>query len=154
MFRIAKTVMVATIALFFVFAAFTNITDYQTNFNFVKHVLSMDTTFHSSHVMWRRITNSTIQTAAYWLIISWEAATGIILSVAACKIQSQQKNSLAILGLTMGFCLYILGFVVIGGEWFCMWESKQFNGQTTAILFSCIILLVLLFVASERNSES
>jgi predicted small integral membrane protein len=43
--RIAKLVMVGCLALFALLVAFDNLTDYDTNYAFVRHVLSMDTTF-------------------------------------------------------------------------------------------------------------
>ena len=43
--RIAKIVMVASLALFAFLVTFDNLTDYDTNFEFVRHVLSMDTIF-------------------------------------------------------------------------------------------------------------
>ncbi|HLQ94163.1 MAG TPA: DUF2165 family protein, partial [Xanthobacteraceae bacterium] len=46
--RAAKAVMVAAVALFATLVAFGNVTDYHTNFEFVQHVLSMDSVFPSS----------------------------------------------------------------------------------------------------------
>ena len=43
--RIAKLVMVGLLAVFALLAAADNVIDYDTNFEFVGHVLSMDTTF-------------------------------------------------------------------------------------------------------------
>ncbi len=43
--RITKVVMVASLALFALLVTFDNLTDYDTNYAFVSHVLSMDTTF-------------------------------------------------------------------------------------------------------------
>jgi Predicted small integral membrane protein (DUF2165) len=42
--RITKVVMVASLALFALLVTFDNLTDYDTNYAFVQHVLSMDTT--------------------------------------------------------------------------------------------------------------
>jgi predicted small integral membrane protein len=46
--RIAKATMVASLALFALLVTFDNLTDYDTNYAFVRHVLSMDTTFPGS----------------------------------------------------------------------------------------------------------
>jgi predicted small integral membrane protein len=43
--RITKVIMVASLALFALLVTFDNLTDYDTNYAFVWHVLSMDTTF-------------------------------------------------------------------------------------------------------------
>ena len=42
--RLAKIAMVLCLAAFAFMVTFNNITDYNSNFEFVKHVLSMDTT--------------------------------------------------------------------------------------------------------------
>src|SRR6516164_2198265 len=47
--RAAKVATVAAIALFASLVTFGNLTDYNTNFVFVEHVLSMDTIFPFSH---------------------------------------------------------------------------------------------------------
>ena len=43
--RLLKTAMVASVALFALLVAFDNLVDYGTNYEFVRHTLSMDTTF-------------------------------------------------------------------------------------------------------------
>ena len=43
--RIAKIVMCLVLAVFCLLVAFDNIADYNANYEFVQHVLSMDTTF-------------------------------------------------------------------------------------------------------------
>ena len=34
-----------------------------------------------------------------------------------------------VIGVGLGFLLWFTGFMVVGGEWFLMWQSKQWNGQ-------------------------
>jgi predicted small integral membrane protein len=55
--RIAKIVMVASLALFAFIVTFDNITDYETNFEFVRHVLSMDAIFPGSTLLYRGVTS-------------------------------------------------------------------------------------------------
>ncbi|MEA2725988.1 MAG: hypothetical protein QOF70_463, partial [Acetobacteraceae bacterium] len=43
--RLAKLLMVASLAAFALIVTFDNVTDYASNFEFVRHVLAMDTTF-------------------------------------------------------------------------------------------------------------
>jgi len=56
--RIAKIVMVASLALFAFVVTFDNITDYDTNFEFVRHVLSMDAIFPGSAMLYRQVRSS------------------------------------------------------------------------------------------------
>ena len=57
-----------------------------------------------------------------------------------------KTKGLAILGLTLGFVLWFTGFFAIGGEWFLMWQSKIWNGQTAAFRLAVIFILVLFYV--------
>ena len=140
-----KVSLLATVALFFSIVTIDNIIDYQTNWIFVQHVLSMDTTFKSPELMWRSITDPTIQTIFYWFIILWEFVTAVICWIGTYKLFMNEKKH-AVLGLCFGILLYLLAFIVIGGEWFAMWQSKDFSGQATAGLFATLFLLILIFI--------
>ncbi len=37
--------------------------------------------------------------------------------------------------------------MVVGGEWFDMWESQSWNGQEPAFRFYMTVLAVLIFIA-------
>ena len=84
--RYAKIVMVVCLAIFCLIVVFTNLTDYGTNFLFVKHVLSMDTTFAGNALMYRSVTSPTLWNAAYLFIIAGEGITGILFLVAAIRL--------------------------------------------------------------------
>ena len=149
--RLCKAALVAAMALFFTLVAFGNVTDPGTNLAFVRHVLAMDTIFPDSTLGWRAIHNSALQVAGFAAIVLWEAATAVVLWLGALRLVQARGTAagfaaarpLAVLGLTMGVLLYALGFVVIGGEWFAMWQSKIWNGQATAFGFTAMIGLVL-----------
>jgi predicted small integral membrane protein len=47
--------------------------------------------------------------------------------------------------------LWFLGFVVVGGEWFCMWQSPDWNGQESAFRFVACIVLVLIYTVHDEN---
>jgi hypothetical protein len=48
--QLVKTVMVASTALFALLVAYHNVADYGSNYEFVRHTLSMDTTFPDTAV--------------------------------------------------------------------------------------------------------
>jgi predicted small integral membrane protein len=56
-----------------------------------------------------------------------------------------------VLGLMLGFLLWQLGFMTIGGEWFGMWQSSQWNGVPSAFRFVMVIAAVLVFVAMRDD---
>ena len=84
--RAAKATTVAAIALFASLVAFGNLTDYNTNFVFVEHVLSMDTIFPFSTIKYRSITNPTLHQAAYAVIIATEVVIAVLCWIGAVAL--------------------------------------------------------------------
>lgn len=157
--KLAKIAMTATVALFLTLVAFGNVTDYGSNFEFVRHVLSMDTTFPDSNLRWRRIESPVLYHLAYWIIIAWEAAAAVACWIGAWRLWRARgagfdvAKGWAVGGLAGGFLLFALGFITIGGEWFAMWQSEVWNGQISAGLFMTMSGLTLIFVAT-RDAEA
>jgi predicted small integral membrane protein len=153
--RAAKIALVAAVALFASLVAFGNMTDYETNFMFVQHVLMMDTLFPVSTIKYRAITNPALHHAAYALIIATETMTAILCWLGAFALLRRLRadsrtfnraKPLAVAGLTLGFLLWHVGFMSIGGEWFGMWQSHQWNGVPSAFRFVMVIAAVLILV--------
>ena len=71
--RISKAVLVFAIALFYTILVLNNITDYGSNYEFVRHVLMMDSTFPGNHGMWRAVNSPLVHTVFYIGIIAWES---------------------------------------------------------------------------------
>jgi predicted small integral membrane protein len=154
--RIAKIMMVAALAAFALIVACDNIVDYGSNYAFVKHVLSMDTTFGDSTLKYRAIANETIWHAAYALIIATEGITGILLAFGALTLLRRlwspagifnRAKVWAVAGLALGFGLWFFGFLVVAGEYFAMWQSKIWNGQEAAFRITAVVLGVLIYVS-------
>jgi predicted small integral membrane protein len=153
--RLVKTAMVASTALFALLVAFNNVVDYDSNYEFVRHTLSMDTTFPGNALMGRAITYPTLWTAAYWSIILVEAVTGIVLAWATLQlainlpagaVRFNAAKTYVVVGAGLGFLLWFTGFMAVGGEWFAMWQSKVWNGQASAFRFYVTLLLVVIVV--------
>ncbi|AWM88767.1 DUF2165 family protein [Microvirga sp. 17 mud 1-3] len=155
MIRLSKTVMVAAIAFFATLVGFGNVTDYGTNFAFVNHVLAMDTVFPDTTIRYRAITSPALQHAAYLLIIAAEIGTAILCWIGAFRMFAALRQdavafrgakTFAVAGLTLGFLVWQVGFMSLGGEWFGMWMSQQWNGVPSAFRFIVTILGVLIYV--------
>lgn len=153
--RLVKTAMVASTALFALLVAFNNLADYNSNYEFVRHTLSMDTTFPDNALKGRAITSPSVWTLAYGAIILAEAAIGLVLAFAAFRLAWTSRASSAAfnaakqyvaIGVGLGFLLWFTGFVVVGGEWFLMWQSKTWNGVESAFRFYMTLLAVGIFV--------
>ncbi len=156
--RISKAVLTLFLGLFGLLVGIDNILDYGTNFEFVRHVLSMDTTFPHNALLWRAITSDSIHHVAYALLIASEIGVGLLCIAGAWRLFARRfaapaefnaAKSLAVAGLAAGFGLYFFGFLVVGGEWFQMWQSPTWNGQEAAFRFAASFGIVLIFVALE-----
>jgi predicted small integral membrane protein len=154
--RLAKIGCVAALTLYVALVALGNISDYWTNFAFVTHVLDMDEVPAASHIHWRAVTSPILHHAGYILIIATEifiAALGGLGTVAmtgqlrADAKLFQNAKSLAIAGLTLGFLLFEDGFIAVGGEWFGMWRSPDWDGVPSAFRVALTMLGVLIFVS-------
>ncbi len=154
--RLSKTLLVAASAFYYTLVVFNNLTDYNSNYQFVHHVLLMDSTFPGNHGMWRAIHPPWIHTAFYNLIIFWEAVSMLLLWAGTVRLLRttgktatafQSAKTLAIAGLTVGMLMWFVAFFIVGGEWFLMWQSRTWNGQDAAIrmfLVQGVVLLLLL----------
>jgi predicted small integral membrane protein len=147
-------------ALQFAIIAFNNVTDYGSNFAFVQHVLSMDSTFPGNKLMWRAFTAPWIHHAFYAGIIATETLAAVLLGYGALKLgqgrnapvaEFQKLKAPAIAGLTLVITLFLGGFLTIGGEWFVMWQSSIWNGQTAAarMMDASGIILIFLVMRDE-----
>ncbi|WP_229851953.1 DUF2165 domain-containing protein [Streptomyces albospinus] len=149
----AAAVLTGTVALYVALVVLGNITDFGTNQQYVRHVLAMDTTFHDPDLMWRAITSHTVQDAAYVAIIAWELVAAVVLVTAtvlwvvgARRGSVDRARRVATAGLLMVMVLFGAGFLAIGGEWFSMWQSKQWNGVEAAVRNFTVAGIVLLVI--------
>jgi len=163
MLRAAKILLAFGVAIFYTFVVFNNLTDYDSNYQFVRHVLMMDSTFPGNHGMWRAINSPAAHTAFYVSIITWESLTLVLcwwggLRLArmfnASAADFQRAKNVAIAALTLSLLMWLVAFLSVGGEWFLMWQSKTWNGQEAAFRMFTIIGIVLLLVAQREPEES
>lgn len=152
--RLAKVLMTAMLAAFAFIVTYDNLVDYGSNYEFVKHVLSMDTTFPGNSLMGRAVTSPAIWSLAYAGLIAAEGLTCVLLAVGAVTLiralrrpaaEFNRAKAWMIAGTTVGFGVWFFGFMV-GGEFFAMWQSKVWNGQEAAFRFYMALIGVLIFV--------
>src|ERR1700722_19850412 len=125
--RIAKLALVFAVAIFYSLVVLNNITDYDSNYQFVRHVMMMDSTFPGNRGMWRAINSPALHTTFYLAIIVWETVTmmlcwwGGVRLVKTLRESSAAFNSakgIAIVGLTVSLLQWLAAFLGVGAEWF------------------------------------
>ena len=159
--RVACTVVTALNALYILLVAIGNVTDYGTNLAFVQHVLAMDTTNFGApagtgldpDVMWRAVTSPAAQTVAYLAIIAWEWASAVVLlGATALWLRGRRSRRFgaprrwSTLGFLMLVVLFVGGFITVGGEWFQMWRSVEWNGLDPAFRNAVLALAGIVLV--------
>jgi predicted small integral membrane protein len=153
--RSAKLALLAGVGLYYTLVVLGNLTDFDTNYEFVRHVLSMDSTMPGNHEMWRAITAPSLHLAFYWSVILWEATTALLVwwgLVSLIRVLRQPaavfnaRKRVAVAALTVSLLMWLVAFLAIGGEWFEMWQSSSWNGQEEAFRMFVVVGLVFLFL--------
>jgi predicted small integral membrane protein len=161
--RAAKTSLVCSVAVFYTILLFNNLTDYDSNYQFVRHVLMMDSTFPGNHGMWRALNSSVWHTAFYLAIIAWEILTMVLCWWGTVRLVKALRGtaaefckaaSISIAALTSSLLMWLIAFLSAGGEWFLMWQSKTWNGQEAAFrMFTVVGIILLLLVQPEEGGS-
>lgn len=158
--RLCKTLLVAAVALHWSVVVFNNLLDYPTNFEFVSHVLSMDTVRPANQGSWRALPQPALHHALYLGIILWEALAMLVCwwgtwslarRLRAERREFERAKSPAVLGITLVLLLFFSGFLTVGGEWFMMWQSSQWSGvEPAGRLFAVHGLIVLWLTQNDE----
>jgi predicted small integral membrane protein len=167
--RLCKIALVASAALFLIIVVLNNtVFDYASNYAFVQHVLAMDSLFSGENQSWRALRDPTPEDGSWWFyhvfyasIILWEAVAGEICTVGAWKLWQarsataaafQKAKALAALGLVVSMLQWFVAFITVGGEWFLMWQSSTWNGQTAAFrMFACLGLMLVFLMQPDEE---
>jgi predicted small integral membrane protein len=153
--RSAKVLLLAGVGFYFALVVFNNLTDFDSNYQFVRHVLSMDSTFPGNHGLWRALTAPGFHLAFYLVIIGVEILATILLWWGVVRLLGAMREpagvfngakGVAITALTLAMSMWLVAFLSVGGEWFLMWQSRTWNGQDAAFRMFAVEGLVLLLL--------
>jgi predicted small integral membrane protein len=151
--RYTKIIFSAVTTFYVSLVCFNNTIDYDANFQFVAHVTSMDDVFSREHNGWRALTGDRMHHMAYLLIIALEYVIAILMIRGTWSMWRNRDADAATfraagrysaLGYLLAVLLWFGVFVIVAGEWFLMWQSRTWNGETTAFFLTIVLLLLLL----------
>ncbi|ELV7529098.1 DUF2165 domain-containing protein [Edwardsiella ictaluri] len=164
--KIFKSLLAISIALFGLLVGSGNILDYGTNWQFVQHVLSMDSMepwLNGQALQGRAVTSVTVQQTAYTLIILGELVFGFVcfwggvLMLHGSFVSRPERyirgKALFTLGCIPALLVWYTGFAVIGGEYFAMW-ANQWNGQMKSYTFISFIILSLMYISQAESEQN
>lgn len=161
--RTAKMALVAGVAFLYTLIVFGNLADPDSNYQFVRHVLTMDTTFPGNRSMWRAIHAPWVQVAFYASIIAWEVMTTVLLWLGAGRMLRARRAPAVEFrvavrftqgALTLSLLMWLVAFLAVGGEWFLMWQSPTWNGQQAAARNFAVVGIVMLILAQPEKDEA
>jgi predicted small integral membrane protein len=159
--RASKCALLFAVGLFYLLVVFNNLTDYGSNYQFVHHVLMMDSTFPGNSGMWRAINSTWVHHAFYDSIIAWEMVTTVLALWGAARMAGSLRGPaaefnvakrLGVAALTLSLLMWLVAFLSVGAEWFLMWQSKTWNGQDAAFRMFTVIGITLLFVIQPETA--
>jgi len=159
--RLSKIALTAASVLFLFLVVFNNLSDYGSNYAFVENVLNMSTTFEGNTAMWRAIEAPWIYHLFYASIIGWEALAMVIIGLGVAKLWAARKASaaafqkaktFAAVGLVVSMLQWYIAFIIVGAEWFLMWQSDSWNGQDAAMRMFLMMGVSLIFLM-QRDDE-
>ncbi|WP_242454748.1 DUF2165 family protein [Bailinhaonella thermotolerans] len=164
--RATKALLTFTVGGFAFFVVFGNVTDYWTNFEFVKHVLSMDAQKPElkavSNINYRAIPWTWAHHVAYIGVILMETLILITCLYSAYRQARAVRGSdgeftrakfWGIVGCTAGLFLWFFGFQAVGGEWFGMWMNATWNGIPDAVRLCTYIGIVLIYLSLRNDTR-
>jgi predicted small integral membrane protein len=160
LFRLVKSILVGAIGVMAAIIVVGNTTDYYTNYVFVAHVMKMDSIFPQSHIHYRSITSPVFFHAGYIFIIAMETLMAVCClkgswllfkNIRSDSVKFHAAKNWGVGGILVGIVIWFLGFEVVGGEWFAMWQSPTWNGLTSAerIVSFLSLVLILLHLRDE-----
>ncbi|EGA1282393.1 DUF2165 family protein [Campylobacter jejuni] len=162
MIRFSKIIILLTVASLAGIVVFGNVTDYNSNFQFVSHVMSMDTKpdYLGNAIVYRAITSPVIHHIGYIAIILFEtfitltALKGAYDMFKARNLDAQSFHNAKIFGIISLTCcciLWFFAFQVVPAEWFGMWMSKVWNGLADATRLVTYMFLALIFISLKND---
>ena len=157
--RYSKILLTAALGALILLVAINNVTDYDTNYQVVSHVMSMDQVPSGSPLEWRAVTSATPHRVLYAFIIAVEFAAGALILAGVWRLLLRRNaeaarfnaaKDVATAGLALAVGLYLFGFMAVGGEWFQMWRSGP-DMQQAAFRFIGCAALVMLFLGQRDD---
>jgi predicted small integral membrane protein len=153
--RVSKALLLFALGFYYTLVVFNNTNDYNSNLTFVRHVLLMDTTYPGNHGMWRAIHAPAVPFMFFASIVCWEIVTGVLLWWAGFRLIRKLHSSaavfnaakkLGVIALTLSLLMWLSAFLSVGNEWFLMWQSKEWSGESGADHMFAIAGIILLYL--------
>lgn len=161
--RLACIVMSLFPALWGLFSFLNNTADFSgTAQNAVAPLLSMTDTYGNPLLTWRAITASWAPYAGLAGITTMETLAGILATIGVIRMllafgknyQAFSRGKVwAMLGALCAIAVWGLGFMVVAGDWFMAWQTKEnpLDTQLGALLYALPAMMALVVLILHRE---
>lgn len=158
--RYSKIFLMAYISFFGLLVMYSNFTDYASNYEYVGHILSMDTTQVNPSIRYRAIESPMMHHRIYWLIITMEVTYTAFCLLGTYQLFRKRNDSAAtfhdakkfsIIGLLIAIFIYYVCLQVVGVEWFDMDTSQTWNAKDWARHIVDFILPLMIFITLKTE---
>ena len=161
MLRLAKILLVASVALWALLGAIGNVVDFNGTTHAVGGVTSM-ATFAGGPERWRATANPAVILAGAAFIMAFKLATVVLCSAGAWRMWAQRNSdaqafraakTLALTGCAVAVLGLFLGWIVIGEQWFEYWRSDAMREAAggSAFRYGGFIALIALMVGAKEE---
>lgn len=153
--RYSKVILMAYISFFGLLVMIHNFTDYESNYTYVAHILSMDTTNASENIMYRAIDSPMIHHRIYWFIITMEVIYTVLCLIGTYQLYRyidaspavfHEAKKFSIMGILVAIFIYYVCLQTVGVEWFYMDTSQSWNAKDWARHIVDFIFPVMIYI--------
>ncbi|WP_231373968.1 DUF2165 domain-containing protein [Aureivirga marina] len=159
--RYIRIIIVFLISFYFLFVLINNCLFVEANYNYIKHIVYMDSLpkFVQSQC-WRHIPSDLVVKIFYALIVFIETLIFVFTFLGGIKMYRNvkkpalvfnQSKKTALIGITLSVFQWFFVFITIGGEWFLSYLSNSFNAKRAGEDFAILMLLALIFVSLKDD---
>jgi predicted small integral membrane protein len=147
----------AYISFFGLLVMIHNFTDYESNYTYVAHILSMDTTTANQNILYRAIESPLLHHRIYWFIITMEVIYTVLCMMGTYQLYRKvhasaddfhEAKKLSIMGILVAIFIYYVCLQTVGVEWFDMdtsqtWNAKDWARHIVDFIFPVMIYMTL-----------
>ena len=153
--RYSKVILMAYISFFGLLVMIHNFFDYNSNYVYVAHILSMDTTTANDNIMYRAIDSPYLHHRIYWFIITMEVTYTVLCLMGTYHLYRKINDSaeafheakkFSIMGILVAIFIYYVCLQTVGVEWFDMDTSQTWNAKDWARHIVYFIFPVMIYI--------
>ncbi len=154
-FRLAPLLLLAGTTVMAAIVCLNNLTAPQANLDFVRHIMTMDTTNQDRGTQWREIRSPVLHRVAFGAILTLEVAVTVLgvigsywlaVNLAASPDAWESAKLFGYLAFLVALVVWFGVIQVVGAEWYVSWQSEKWNAIRDSTRINLITLAGLILL--------